>query len=110
MGYKVIGVCGEHNFDLVKQFGAAETLSYKDQAKCIEEVKRISGGGVAIGLDTISAGDSYKTAIESFGPKGGRLNCILWPSDEVKNMRKDVEVSFTLMYWFFGKASLRVSR
>lgn len=103
MGYKVIAVCGEHNFDLVKKYGADETVSYKDQAKCGEEVKRISGGGVAIGLDTISEGDSFKTAIGGYGEKGGRLNCILWPSEEHKNIRKNVEVSFTLMYWLFGK-------
>lgn len=103
MGYKVIAVCSPHSFDLVKSYGADDVVDYHDATKASEEIKRISGGGVEIGLDTISEGDSFKIAVGGFGEKGGRLNAILPASEEAKAIRKDVEIESTLMYTFFGK-------
>jgi len=56
-------------------------------------------------MDTISEGKSFEIAAKSFAEGGGRLNAILWPTDEQK-VRKDVEIVTTLMYTFFGKVSL----
>jgi len=102
MGYRPIAICSPHNFDLVKSYGAEATVDYHDGEKASEEVKRISGGGVELGLDTISEKDSFKIAIGGFGEKGGQLNSILPPSDEAKKIRSDVKVVNTLMYTLFG--------
>ena len=104
LGYKTIAVCSPHNFDLVKSYGATETVDYHNEDECIETIKKISGGGVKIGMDTISEGKSFEIAAKSFAEGGGRLNAILWPTDEQK-VRKDVEIVTTLMYSFFGKVS-----
>jgi len=89
----------------VKSLGATEVLDYSDPQKCSEEIKRISGGGVSIGLDTISEGKSWEISLNAFKGEGGRLNGILPPSEEVKEMgeEKKVEVSNTLMYTLFGR-------
>lgn len=105
MNYKVIAVCSPHSFDLVKSYGADEVVDYHDAAKASAEIKRISGGGVRLGLDTISEGDSFKIAVGGFADQGGRLNAILPPSPEAKGIRKEVEIENTLMYTLFGKVS-----
>lgn len=106
-GYKTIAVCSPHNFSLVKSYGADEVVDYKDPSACSARIKEISGGGVDIGLDTISEGKSYEIAVNAFKEGGGRLNAILWPTEEDKKIRPDVEIVSTLMYTLFGKVSLR---
>ena len=105
MGYRVIGVCSPHSFDLVKSHGVDEVVDYHDAAKASEQIKQISGGGVSIGLDTISEGDSFKIAVGGFSEKGGVLNSILPPSKEARAIREEVKIVDTLMYSFFGKVS-----
>lgn len=68
---------------------------------------------MTIGLDTISEGKSFEISLKSFkdaageGGKKMRLNAILWPKEEDKKWREDVEIEMTLMYTLFGKVSLR---
>jgi NADPH:quinone reductase-like Zn-dependent oxidoreductase len=80
-------------------------VDYHDAEAAIEQIKKISGGGVKVGLDTISEGNSFEISAKSFAPGGGRLNVILWPTDEQKKIREDVEMEMTLMYTLFGKVS-----
>jgi NADPH:quinone reductase-like Zn-dependent oxidoreductase len=103
MGYKVIGVCSPHSFDLVKSYGADEVISYRDGVKAGEEIKRISGGGITLAIDTISEGESYKIALSSF-KEGveGQLNMILFPPEEAHKLRPDVKLIVTIMYTLFG--------
>jgi NADPH:quinone reductase-like Zn-dependent oxidoreductase len=106
MGYKVLAVCSPHNQDLVKSLGAVEVADYSDPAKCSEEIKRITGGGVTIGLDTISEGKSWEISLNGFKEgNGSRLNGILPPNDEAKALAKErgVELADTLMYTLYGK-------
>jgi NADPH:quinone reductase-like Zn-dependent oxidoreductase len=105
MGYKVIAVCSPHNHSLVKSLGASEVLDYSDGAKTSQEIKKITGGGVSIGLDTISEGKSWEISVNGFKEEGGRLNGILPPNQEAQDMAKGkkVELQNTLMYTLFGK-------
>ena len=101
LGYKTIAVCSPHNFDLVRSYGAEETVDYNDE-RCIEHIRRITRGGVRLAVDCVSAGRSFEIAAMSFAEGGGRLNTIVWPTDDQK-VRKDVEIVTTLMYTFFGQ-------
>lgn len=104
MGYKVIAVCSARNFDLVKKYGADETVDYKDPAACIAEIKRITGGGVTVAMDCVSEASSQQIAVNCFGDKGGQLNVIL-PQDAIAAAsRPDVKIEMTLVYTLFGKA------
>lgn len=106
LNYKVLAVCSEKNFDLVKSYGADATVSYKDGAeKCSADIKRITGGGVEYGLDCISEGDSFKISLGGFkeGGEGQKqLNAVLPVPEEVTKIRPDVKVEQTLMYQLFG--------
>ncbi|WVQ77952.1 hypothetical protein IAT38_000032 [Cryptococcus sp. DSM 104549] len=102
LGYRVLGVCSPHSFDLVKSYGADATVSYHDQAKAIEEAKQITGGGVEYALDTISEGDSFKIAVGMMGDKGKKLNVILPSSEEVRKINSKLEIENTWMYTLFG--------
>jgi NADPH:quinone reductase-like Zn-dependent oxidoreductase len=108
MGYRVIAVCSPHNYDLVKSLGAIEATDYSDPAKCSEEIKRLTGGGVTIGLNTISEGNSWEICLNGYksGAAGMRLNGLLLRNEEVQASAKskDVELSDTMMYSFFGRA------
>lgn len=106
IGYRVVAVAGSKNHDLVRSYGADATVDYADPEAAIAQIKDITGGGVAIGLDTISEGRSFEIAVKSFKEGGGRLNAILWANDEQKAIRKDVEIVTTLMYTLFGKVSV----
>lgn len=109
MGYRPIAVCSPHNFDLVRSYGAEATIDYHDGEKASAEIKRISGGGVELGLDTISEGESYKISIAGFGEKGGQLNLILPPPKEAHDIRPDVKLVSTIMYTLFGRVGLSLS-
>lgn len=99
----MITTASPRNHSLVKSYGADEVVDYSNAEEAIETIKKITGGGVSIGLDTISEGGSWEISQKSFKEGGGRLNAILWPSEEEKAIRPDVEIVTTLMYTLFGK-------
>ncbi len=105
MGYRPIAICSPHNFDLVKSYGAEATVDYHDGEKASAEIKRISEGRVELGLDTISAGESFMISLNGFGDKGGQLNVILPPSEEATRFRPNIKVANTFMYTLFGRVS-----
>lgn len=103
VGYKVVAVCSEHNFELVKSLGADACVSYRD-SNAVEQIHNITGGGVTQGLDTISEGDSFRIAVNSFDTRqGGKLSCILGIPDDARLIQPDVELEFLSMYTLFGK-------
>ena len=106
MGYRPIAICSPHNFDLVKSYGAEVTIDYHDGSRASKEIKQVSGGGVELGLDTISEGQSFKICLDGFSEKGGQLNTILGPSEEAKNYRSNIKVIDTLMYTLFGRVCI----
>lgn len=67
MGYRIIALCSPHNAELVKSLGADEVVDYHDAEKASADIKRISGGGVTLGLDTISEGKSFQICLGGFG-------------------------------------------
>lgn len=105
IGYRVVAVAGAKNHDLVRSYGAHEVVDYEDPEAAIQHIREITKGGVDIGLDTISEGKSYEISVKSFKEGGGRLNAILWPTEEDKKIRPDVDIVSTLMYTLFGKVS-----
>lgn len=105
IGYKVVAVAGARNHELVRSMGADEVVDYKDPEATIQKILEITKGGVDIGLDTISEGKSYEISVKCFKEGGGRLNAILWPTEDDKKIRPDVEIVSTLMYTLFGKVS-----
>ena len=106
LGYKVLGVCSPHSFDLAKSYGADATISYRDQEKAIAEALKITEGGVEYALDTISEGDTFKVTIGMMGKKGKQLNCILAVPDEGKQINPGLRIEWTVMYTLFGAVSV----
>jgi NADPH:quinone reductase-like Zn-dependent oxidoreductase len=105
MGYRIMAICSPHSYDLVRSYGADEVLDYHEGDPGVgEAIKRISGGGVINGFDTISEGASFKIILGGFKENaGGQLNVILPAPQETYEIRKDVKVVSTLMYTLFGK-------
>ncbi|KIR68814.1 hypothetical protein I312_100089 [Cryptococcus bacillisporus CA1280] len=102
LGYKVLGVCSPHSFDLAKSYGADATVSYHDQEKAVAEVLKITDGGSEYALDTISEDDTFKLTISMMGNKGKQLNCVLAVPDEVKQINPNLKVEWSAMYTLFG--------
>ncbi|WVN88983.1 uncharacterized protein L203_104198 [Cryptococcus depauperatus CBS 7841] len=104
LGYRVLGVCSPHSFDLVKSYGADAVIDYHHHEKAIEDALKITDGGVEYALDTISEGDSFKLVINMMGKKAKQLNAILSVPEEAKKINPSLKSEFTVMYTLFGKA------
>ena len=105
VGYKVVAICSPHNYDLVKSYGADAAFDYHDGAKAGEEIRMYTGGGVTIGMDTISEGSSFEIALGGFNEDTpGRLECMLIHPKGYLDIRPRVKISTIFMYTFFGKA------
>lgn len=102
LGYRVLGVCSPHSFDVVKSYGADAVVDYHDQKKAIAEALDITNGGVEYALDAISDGDSFKIVIGMMGDKGKQLNCILGVPEEVYKINPKLKVEWTLMHTMWG--------
>ncbi|KAJ9105049.1 hypothetical protein QFC19_003681 [Naganishia cerealis] len=104
-GYKVVTTASPRNFDLVKEYGADEVVDYHNADQAIAEIRKITGGSLKKALDTISEGDSFRIALESFGGKG-KLNTLLQINDDGKKLaeQKGVETELTLAYTLMGNA------
>lgn len=100
LGYKVVTTASKHNHDLVKQYGADEVFDYKSP-DAIEQIKKVTGGGVDKALDCISLKETNEFTGKCFGDKGGQLNVILAPEGKVPD---NVKYAFTLLYTWFGKS------
>lgn len=105
LGYRVLGVCSPHSFDVVKSYGADAVVDYHDQKKAIAEALDITNGGVEYALDAISDGDSFKIVIGMMGDKGKQLNCILGVPEEVYKINPKLKVEWTLMHTMWGVVS-----
>ncbi|KAE8541477.1 hypothetical protein D1P53_002838 [Cryptococcus gattii VGV] len=102
LGYRVLGVCSPHSFDLVKSYGADAVVDYHDQQKAIAEALDITKGGVEYALDAISEGDSFKIIVGMMGDKGKQLNCILGVPEEVYKINPKLKIEWTLMHTMWG--------
>lgn len=100
LGYKVVTTASGHNLELVKSYGADAAFDYKS-ASAIEDIKKVTGGGVDKALDCISIASTNEFTAQCFGPSGGQLNVLLTPAARVPD---NVKFAVTIMYTFFGKA------
>ncbi|WRT67069.1 uncharacterized protein IL334_004035 [Kwoniella shivajii] len=105
IGYKVLAVCSPHSYDLVKSYGADETVDYHDKDAAVTKAKEITGGGVPYALDTISEGESWKITAALMGNKGKQLNMLLpGPGEEdQKKYGPGIKFTRTLLYTAFGR-------
>ncbi|OCF71937.1 enoyl reductase [Kwoniella mangroviensis CBS 8886] len=105
LGYKVLGVCSPHSFDLIKSYGADEAVDYHDKEAAIAKAKEITGCGVPLAFDTISESETWKLTVAMMGDKAKQLNLILPPPSEEDKQKyaKGVTVDWTLMYTLFGR-------
>jgi len=104
-GYKVIATASPSSFELVKSYGAHHLVSYRDQDAALIEIKKLTNGGVSAGLDCVGGQKNITFAVNSFGPKGGKLSTTLIGS---KSKRKDVELSPLMVFTVFGKVRVSV--
>lgn len=105
LGYRVLGVCSPHSFDLVRSYGADAVVDYHDQQNAIAEALDITKGGVEYALDAISEGDSFKIIVGMMGDKGKQLNCILGVPEEVYKINPKLKIEWTLMHTMWGVVS-----
>lgn len=105
-GYKVVAVQSEHNFELVKSYGADEVVDYKNADKAVEQIKQITGGGVKLAVDLISLEDSIAICLKCFKEgSDNKLRLTLPQPESTKTIRSDVDVVNTLAYTAFGYVS-----
>lgn len=101
-GYKVATVASPHNFGLVKGLGADVVFDYMDPG-VVKKLKEATGNDIHLALDTISLDETLTFTIRVLAEgTQGRVAILGFVSDEVKTLRKDVEVLFTLIYSAFG--------
>lgn len=103
-GLKVIGVCSEHNFDLVKSLGAVAVFSYKKDS-VLDDIKGALGGEqLTLVYDCIGTGAGDKCAALMAGDKPAKLTYIAdAPTEET--VPANVEVSHTfIVYCYTDKA------
>lgn len=106
MGYKVVTTASPHSTDLLKQYGADAVVDYHDVASALAKIKDVTGGGVSLGMDCISLGDSFEISLNAFKQEGGeQLNLVLPPSGKAGEIRTDIKKPFTLMYSLLGNVS-----
>jgi len=101
-GYKVATVASPHNFELVKGFGADVVFDYKDP-DVIKKLKEATGDSIHLALDAISLHETHAFTVRVLaeGTKG-RVIILSSTTDEVKAIRKDVDIISTIIYTAFG--------
>ncbi|KAL8277683.1 hypothetical protein RQP46_009956 [Phenoliferia psychrophenolica] len=94
-GYRVIGTCSPENFEYVKRIGAEFVVDYKEGENAVEEIKRVSEGGVNFVYDAVSKPESIPLGIKCIGTHGGKLMVVKPGLDKTTDAgRADVEVLY----------------
>jgi NADPH:quinone reductase-like Zn-dependent oxidoreductase len=81
-GATVIATASKDNHELLKSLGAKYTFDYKD-ADVIEQIKKVSNGGVEFGIDCVSEAKTVAQASKAF-VANGKIGLIL-PVDKSKS-------------------------
>jgi hypothetical protein len=102
IGYKVVATCSPHSYDLVKAYGADAVVDYHDVPTAIEQVKQVTGGGVAGALEGIGGVPNGQLAVDSIRDGGGLVTCLIAIPPEIAQRRSDVKVERILVYTVFG--------
>ncbi|KAI4224029.1 MAG: hypothetical protein L6R36_004967 [Xanthoria steineri] len=99
-GYRVVTTCSPRNFDFVRSLGADVVCDYKDLAAA-DEIRRVTGDGLKIVLDTVSLDSSARFCAEAMSStEGGAAYACLLP---VTVPRSDVTSELVLAYTAFGE-------
>jgi NADPH:quinone reductase-like Zn-dependent oxidoreductase len=93
-GATVIATASKDNHELIKSLGATHTFDYKDP-DIIDQIKKVSGGGVKYGLDTVSEPKTVAQSSKAF-TSDGQIGLIL-PVDKSKS-GDSIEHKNVLMY------------
>lgn len=103
-GYRVLTTCSKHNFAYVKELGADEAFDYNSES-CVEDIKKATGGKLAVVFDCLSGGASLKISVAAMGSEGGVYSS-LDPVDDknVKAVNPKVDGKSTLAYSALGDA------
>jgi NADPH:quinone reductase-like Zn-dependent oxidoreductase len=102
-GFRVIATASPSSFPLCKEYGAEHVVSYRDHPAALEEIKRVTGGGVSMGLDCVGGKANVRFAVDAFGPNGGQLISLLLGA---KSHRSNVKLGEVLLYRYLGHVSL----
>ncbi|KXT03166.1 hypothetical protein AC579_4968 [Pseudocercospora musae] len=98
-GAKVIAICSERNFSLVKKLGAVEAFDYKDP-DCAKKVREYTNNSLRLVLDCIAEGSSPSICENCVSSSGGTISYLL----KATHSRKDVENKWTLGYTVVGES------
>ena len=106
-GVQAIATCSQHNFDLVRSYGASIVFDYADP-DTPAKIKKQTDGELEYAIDTITDPDSVGCCYASISRYGGRYTCLeLCPKELLT--RRVVSVKFPIAYEIFGK-ELELSR
>lgn len=101
-GAKVVAICSERNFDLVRGLGVEEVFDYHDAEKCADQVRAYTNDELELALDCIAEGESSKICEGSISSKkGGTVSYLL---GGITHTRSDVQMKKTLGYTIMGEA------
>ncbi|KAB5590277.1 Zinc-binding oxidoreductase ToxD [Ceratobasidium theobromae] len=109
-GYKVITTTSPKNFGLLKSLGADIVIDYKSP-DLVGQIQNATGNSLKLAFDTISEGNTTGTCVLALAPAPegttpGKVEVVLLPSKEAKELRKDVlrMHTDTLLYTSLGRA------
>ena len=94
-GYSVITTCSEHNFGLVKSYGADFAFDYH-LSSCADDIKAHTKNGLRYALDCISTSQSMDLCYAALGRSGGRYTALEPYSEGIAATRKTVKPDWIL--------------
>jgi len=101
-GYKVATAASPRNHELVKSYGADVVFDYRDP-DMIQKLKAATSDKIHIALDTISEKETQFMTMKALAEDApGKLLVILPPVEGISDVRKDVEVGFTIIFAAYG--------
>lgn len=101
-GMLVITTCSPENFDLVKERGADHIFDYHYTKKCVEGIKRVSGGQLKLVFDCVGAFDSPQICADAMASDGE--GCLYNSLSPTPFPRKDIKSIFTPGQAVLGEA------
>ncbi|KAJ5116773.1 zinc-binding dehydrogenase family oxidoreductase [Penicillium angulare] len=94
-GYSVIATCSEHNFGLVKSYGADNVFDYR-LPTCAADIKAHTKNNLLYALDCISTSQSMDLCYAALGRAGGRYTALEPFSEGIAATRKVVKPDWIL--------------
>lgn len=93
----------------MKSYGAEHVVDYHNSKAAIEEIRKVTGGGVDKVLECVGREDNFKTSIYSIKDGGGQCTTLTLIPEGAEGWRGDVKVGRVLLYTVGGYVSWDVS-